>query len=960
MRSDWQGIVAALAACCAFGFAACGGDGGGNGGDNGGADAGETDTDGGGMLDVGVDADTGTQCTTEADCGVGETCEDGECVEDDQDACTFIECESNDECEEPTPFCNARDNVCVECQSDSQCDADGAVCDNFQCEVPDAQCESVGDSCDPEAGSFGIGFECSDVGTGEAQCVRTCNPELDSPCDSGSVCLGTGSESSAPGICYPSQCDGPDDLDGCDNVDNSNLFPNAETLRCASTGNDAFLCLPEGSASVGESCVADSPQLIQNGSACEAGATCQGGTCRQVCRDGASDDALTCGGGDECVGTGAENVVSDGGGFCGEQCDAYSRGQCSGQDRGCSPLNDDIGYCRNIGDKGFMEDCQPPSASNPGRNECQEGMQCITFQQGNLGQDPIAKCMPVCDAPGSDDNNRDDNDATCGGMMYGRFAHLATEPSTVDVYIDGNERVSNLSAEMVSDADESTDGSQFFGFRPRELTVDVTNGMADDNSNPLVQVEPFAKSGQVFTWAIVRTGSGIDIEPIEVPLGVEMPAEGNAAVRLVHLVPDLDTAVDVVAVPQEGDIQADGVELAAGADRGTVGGFAEVAADTYDVYVFPEGATRQEGEAVQIFEGIELQDGERSSLYVKGTAASGDAAQVGVVAVPYTAAPNAPEYTCWNRGQQDPAPASGLCFQGCDNEDFGQNSCHVEGNGCSVLGDGTAVCTPAGEKAPGESCNPQRFDDCQDGATCQPHGDDNATCRSFCVGGDPSNQSLECGEGNSCTSNSPDSVGTCQPSCQPDDNFVDQDCPEGLKSCFPESVSDGMPQGAQCSASNNLEVGEECGGSADRQIPLQNCAPGLICAYDSGTDSLPLYGPVIRRPDEKPTCQEPCDPFAEDPGCPEGKACGVTPVLTNSSEAGVCMDKAQCVSETETGTNCTEANLGTLCGNGSHCVSSQDRVLCLEFCDVETGEGCTGDTVCQEFGGGLGQCVTEN
>ncbi len=948
--SRWQRVAGTLAVFCAAGLAACGG----GDGTNAGGTSLEIDAGGTPDADVGVEPDTAPECQLDEDCGSGLVCRDQECVPE-EDACVYRECERNDECSGSTPFCNARDNVCVECQSDSHCSRDAAVCnDDNTCEIPDAQCESVGDSCDPSGAPGGIGFLCADLGQG-GTCIRPCDPRVSSPCESGSACLPLTSSDQLPYGCYPSQCDGPNDLDGCEEVSDHVYFSGSD-FKCGSVSNGADVCVPDGEKQGGESCTATSPveNVFCSGgdcSACTAGNVCRGGTCRSICRSGSSDEAFTCGGDDECIGTDNDGIIGADAGFCGEACEAYSRGQCSGSETGCMALDNETGYCRPIGDKGFMEDCEAA-------DECQEGMQCITFQQGGSGVDRIAKCMPICDPAAPDEPDQRANDATCGGMMYGRFVHLADAPSEVDVYVDEGVQVDNLATGVISDADTEAEGPQFFGFRPRQLDLQVTDAAGGDTSNPLAEASPFAESGQVHTWAIVQTGSGLDLQAIDVPHDVEQPGEGEVTVRAIQQVPDFGTEVEVLLVPDGGTLADDGMQLADEASRGDVGKFVEIPGDaTYALHILEQGADREAGEALEVIEGLELEAGSRTSLYLKGTVAGGDGAELDVVEVAYAEAPKQPDYTCWGQGQVDPAPASGLCLQGCEAADYGQGNCFADGNGCTRFQDGSQLCTPRGDNEPGEECNQNRFRSCVGGATCEEYGDGTSRCHAYCTGGDSDNPELNCDEGETCTAQSSGSFGTCEQSCSPDDRFIDEDCPEGRKTCIPQSRRDGEPQRATCSPSNDRELGDECGGSSDRDVLLQNCQPGLICAYENATDAEPLVGPFLRRANEEPTCKEPCDPFADDPGCPEGTACGVDLAFQASSEAGLCLEKAQCLDNQQTGTRCTEANLGTMCGEHSHCVRSGERVTCIEFCDAETGEGCTGDTSCEPYAGGVGRCV---
>lgn len=976
MVSQWKRCCTVLAVCLSVGLAACGPpeedpDTGVDTGDTGVAPDGDVD-EGDTMADGGGDTTGGPECMVDDDCSGSQVCEQEECV--------APSCSSNDDCSEPTPVCNEEADTCVECMQNADCSQGETCTDNNTCKAQGAQCAAVGDACDPEGGPAGSGFQCVGIATSDqsGQCLKTCDPQASSnPCSSGQACLPASNSQDANFVCYTSQCTGPDDLDSCDNIESHPLFTETSSFKCVSLSNDADLCMPDGSKAAGETCTAASPVtglFCEEGQTCEAcqkGNACIGGTCRQICRANAGDDRYKCGGDNaSCVGANASNIVTGGAGFCGEQCDAYSRGQCSQDGEGCYPLNNDVGYCRSAGSKGFMDECQPATGDNPAKNECKEGMQCITFQQN---PEQISRCMPICDAPAPDEGNRNDNDATCGGKMYGRFAHLASDPSAIDVYLNGNRKVNDLSTGSTSDADGSTDGSQFFAFNPSEQNVQIVDGSASDASSPIVESKPFVKSGQVRTWAVtVDANADPVLKSVPVPVGVSAPASGKAKVRAVHQVPDVTggggnaVSVDVVAVPQSGSLGSDGLELLAGGSAGATGSFAEVAADTYDLYLFEQGASRDDGNELAKLTGITIEADTTSSIYLTGTAASGDNAELTATMVPYTSAPKQPEYTCWNRGQQDPGPASGLCLQGCDVPgDYGKDSCFKDGNSCAPLGQGGShFCVPGGDKAVGDSCNPSGFMTCEEGAFCREYGDGSGTCHSNCIGGsNDSNSTLTCADSRSCTADD-GNFGRCNPECSPSDSYGDQNCPENLRSCFPESVDmQGNAQGAFCSPSHDKEEGNTCGGNPDnRQVTLQNCKAGMYCAYDQATSDQPFIGQFVHRSDTEPTCKKPCDPFADDPNCPDGQACGVDLAFNASSEVGVCMDQAEGLNSKSTTTRCTQANVGKVCGDHSHCVSAQGQHICYEFCNWSDKSGCTDPThECQPFSngpiGGLGICA---
>ena len=964
MARFWNRVVVVFAVCLSLGLVACGGK---NKKDNNknknkGDAMTSPDTDAG-MEDDTAESDTeedGTSspdCVNDMDCDSGEECKMGQCV--------AKSCTKDDDCG-TDKYCGSNGS-CVDCLENSHC-SDGEVCNTESNTCEASQCQRAGDSCD-KSKDAGNGYECVDAGNG-AKCMEACDANAENPCSTGQVCLPTDTSMDPATACFLSQCNGPADTMGCKDIENHDLFPMTSDFKCVSLVNDATMCMPAGSKKTGESCTATSPVRglfcgeNEPCEACQSGNVCIRNTCKSVCQADGDCSASN----DTCVGKNAADIVDGTAGFCGEKCDAYSRGQCSDSGEGCTALNNDIGYCTGIGSKGFMEDCQPPDAMNPQRNECAEGMQCIAFQQEDqqAGRKGIYKCLPICNPPSAMDNNTDDNDATCGGTMYGRFVYLGQNPGNIDVYIDGNKKVEDLATGGVSDADGNTMGTQFYSFRPAELNIEVTDGSASNAMNPIATGKPFAKSGQARTWALTPGASGgLSFEAVDVPRNVSAPASGKAKIRAVHLVPDFmsggsSTAVDVVAVKQSGSL-GNGTELAAGANMGDSGDFKEVDADTYDVYIFPKGATRSSGNELNKLTGITVSADSTSSLYLKGTAATGDNEDLAAVAVPYTSAAKAPNYTCWTNSPQNPAPASGICFQGCTVDDYGQNSCYQSSNACSPLG-GDHFCLPHGKNKVGDSCDPGSFRDCEEGARCQEFGDGSGKCWSYCVGGSSSNQTLTCQGSRTCTADM-GSFGTCQKSCMPGNNFKDTNCPSNLQTCFPESADTmGNPKSAYCSASADKKEGDMCGGSSSRQLALQNCKPGMYCAYDSGTVDAAFGGVFTMRENESPTCKKACNIFEKNTGCPQGTACGVDLVFGASNEAGVCLEKAKGVSSGATGTRCSKKNIGKMCGPNSHCIDNAGTFLCIQFCDWETEEGCTGNAKCEPSNvtgqpiGGVGIC----
>ena len=834
----------------------------------------------------------------------------------------------------------------------------------------EGECMSAGQTCDP-ANEPGSGFECVDAGKGP-KCMKHCSDQSD--CSSvGSLCLPAANTQNAPTVCYNSQCNGPSDLESCSgsNFDGSkhDLFQGASEFKCATLVNDSNLCVPAGQKNAGEACTATSPVqglFCQQGStctACQSGNVCLSGVCKPLCVDNPSNSELECSGQNEtCIGANDSNLVSANAGFCDEKCTAYSRGECSDSNEGCTPLDNSKGYCRPTGQKGFMEECTPPDAQNPKRLECKEGMQCLAFQQSSTSRQGIYRCIPICNAPNSMDADPRDNNATCGGTAYGRFAYFGTSPANIDVYVGGSKAVEDLGQNKVSDADSSTMGDQFFDYSPAELDVKVVDGSQSGTMNPIVSEKPWMTSGMVKTWAVTPKGGNMVIQAIDVPRGVSAPAANKAKVRIVHLIPDFMSSgssvnVDVVAVPASGSLGGgNNIDLAADAAFGDAGSFMEIDGGTnHTIWIFPKGANRSMGNELAKFSGVSVPSGEIMSIYAKGTNGTGRS----IAKLSYTDAAPAPDYSCWS-SSSNPSPASGLCFQGCDVEDYGKDSCFSDKNGCRPLG-ANHFCMPEGDKKPGDSCDAGAFQDCEEGAFCKQYGDGSGKCQSYCEAGG-SNSVLQCGSNTTCSADQ-GNFGTCERTCEPGNNFADTDCPPNLQTCIPESKNNGNVEGAYCSASDGKMKGQDCG-QGGGTLALQNCQPGQICAYESGTRQSPFQGIFELRDDSNPTCREACNLFESDPGCPQGYACGVDVVQTGSAEAGVCLEKGSGIQQDpEAFTPCGQQNVGKMCGPNSHCILAQGQPVCYRFCDWATKEGCkeSANTTCQPFSngpiGGLGICA---
>lgn len=846
------------------------------------------------------------------------------------------------------------------CTSDDHCTGE-KVCVQDTCQTLTPQCSQVGDSCNPDSRRpAGANFACKDTGFG-AECRPTCTVTSDpsaSSCGSGSICLGA--QVGNQGYCVDNQCSGLTDTSSCSGVQANDLFSDySNGAKCRAIGNDTNLCVPAGGQGIGETCNAVSPVVgffcdnKQHCEACGTGASCLNGTCHTICQGDAacSSDPE----GSVCVGESDADIFDSGVGFCDEKCEAFSRGQCSQSDEGCVPLNNSVGYCHEHGSKGYMATCDPPDDANPNRRECGEGMQCLRLQSKNsvTGQKEVARCLPRCKPPAQGGTGTEDNDVTCRGTVHGRFVHLLSSPSTLDIYVDGTRKVDDLNTDAVSDADPTTSARDFQEFTAAELQLEAVDGTQSNNSNPLAASTPTITSGEAVSLAVTPGKNGPTMFEFPVPRGISTPPSGKTAVRVVQAVPDFGTPVDVEMVPAGDATLSNATTLGTDLRRGA-GEFLEVDSGNYDVYVFDATQSTSIGNELKKFAGITLPAQGTQSLYVKGTDSGSDSEAVEVTAIPYRSAPDAIARTCWASGD-DPAPASGICLQGCQIGDYGDDSCAGASNGCSPFGQ-RHYCLPRGSATPGDACTPKvqsAYSDCEEGAYCEERGDGSGECASYCLGGSSSNTTLSCQSGRTCSADS-GNFGTCKLSCTPGSDFKDTTtCPSNLQSCLPASGSSGNYTGAFCSASGMTSTGNNCGeGRPAGSTILQNCEAGNYCAYGDGTEQSLLAGMFQQRAGSKPTCRNSCNPFGSS-SCPSGQACGIDLVYGGGTAAGLCLDEASSASSATTGTSCNASDVGNMCGDHSICIPNQGQHICLEFCRWSDKRGCSGRMSCQKPDDGL-------
>ena len=162
------------------------------------------------------------ECATSAACDTYTTCVSGACVPLECVAST--DCPTTDVCVQNTDG----DFVCtaIECTSDDQCSAEGAICLQNICVLPGtATCAADGEVC-----QFANDC-CSKQCDGETKlCVPFTGCTEDGDCEEGETCGPTGEcVSAGPAACTPETCDG-----NC----------NEETGECEPAGTGPSICSP--------------------------------------------------------------------------------------------------------------------------------------------------------------------------------------------------------------------------------------------------------------------------------------------------------------------------------------------------------------------------------------------------------------------------------------------------------------------------------------------------------------------------------------------------------------------------------------------------------------------------------------------------------------------------------------------------------------------------------------------
>jgi len=902
-------------------------------------------------------------------------------------------CGSDDDCSGSTPVCNTESGTCVECTEGGDC-ASGQVCDTDAQECVASQCGSgsSGESCDPSLDA-GEGWSCVDAGNGPV-CMKSCSMSDGSSCSGTEICMRTG-ERSASAVCFPSQCQGPTDTQNCDGVDEHPRFRSySNGAKCVNYSEDALLpssisdrledcgsaslCVPSGTQGTGDACNVVTTGDCEEGQgcqACNAENTCQGRICRSICTSDSECGSQE----NSCLGLDNNDVVGEDVGFCAESCDLYDGQQdCNSMGEGCQRLTNNIGYCGEVGEKGNMERC------TRGANECAEGLTCLGLRSEGAGS-VVSRCLPECAPAGRDESIRRAA-AGCGGTYHGRAAYAHGDPATVDIYANGNRLVDDLAPGATESGVMNADYFELDvdALNRGSVAIDVTDGSASDASNPELTEDIFASSGLVETWLVHWNGQ-LAITPIPIRRSVTQPGTGAMVGKIQGgtVVPDFESNgsavdVDLVAVPQGGSLSSDKVVLGEELGSEALGeAFAEIEAGSFTLYAFPESANHQMSNKIAEVSGLQVGARERATFVLNGTADDSDSVGVEAVKLPYAEAPAAPRWSCVALG-------AGYCLNECRESDYGTDWCG-ENSSCAPFQGNTppSYCLADGgaTRDPGDDCTLRTLaPSCKEGARCSVDGSGQGKCRSLCVGGsDDSEGDLTCESAQTCSA-ARGEVGPCLNSCTPGQNMEDTSCPENLQACVTNVVGEeGDGQAAFCSASGTNEQGDECGGSGDPLTSLlQNCEPGTMCAHGTGIkDSLrlALQGMFLEKPRvsagvcrqsvdnptaPRPTCRPTCEPFADDPGCPDGEACGLD--LANGTPLnGVCLEEGDNIDSPASETKCQD-NIGKMCGDASYCLPqpASGGVIrrCFEFCNANTDEGCT-EGECEElrgFGVGIGLC----
>ncbi|WP_158542245.1 DUF4397 domain-containing protein [Lujinxingia litoralis] len=883
------------------------------------------------------------------ECGAGSACFDGECVLRSSECLDDFDCEGHQQCAAGQCINNTSCDTATDCAPGQTCDDEGAcverqcsrssqcpesyVCDEGLCRTTPRQCTEVGQDCVP-GDATRSGFACEDIGDGP-RCYETCTEyrvcgnggQATSAydCSSGQACVTDVSLQLKP-VCRPSECGGVLSAEeDCAEIvaENPALFANG--VHCG-LQNGVRTCLPAGNAQENESCTAASD--------CEEGLVCVTGvdslidiqtgnnTHESYCARPCSNDGQ-CGGDQACIGETSGALM--GMGFCGDRCEPFGHNgaQC-GDDLACVPVDGVDGLCarETTRERDLYENCSD-------NTQCPDSSACIQIDEG------VRRCLPSCDPTLG---NAAQRDATCPSASTGAYtqiAHFGAELPAVDVLVDGEVILENVSFGDIA----GEEGFLSLDAGERQVVVRATGGAV------LFDGELEVDAGDAVVIAAVDNAdadNGISVLTVPVARD-EASVSGAAKVRVVHAVA-LPGSVDVVFVEQDSDVSVASNRHYAltAATFGAIGNYIELDAGDYDVYVFATGAFEGD-EALRIFT-FTAEAGAVTTEF----ALDSESSPLG--SVPYLSAPVGRMLggTCLNLIQGAAFIGSGFCLETCANADqWGVGGCTNANDRCDDFGDGSGVCFPSNGNEVGDACSSDS--DCVDGAHCDATSTGAGVCRSYCQPAEQTNDALGCESGEICVGQEGiDNFGKCRIPCNAGADNTDPNCPADQQGCF-------GPEGqTYCQPSGDVAFGEDCG-----QPSKQNCEAGMVCARRSNTlggflqsaftDATQLGAPGG-------VCSQVCEPFVGDggdSGCSEGYACSPITPDGASTSAGHCVERTD--KKIRSLQPCDVADGGKMCDENSFCIVEavnacvEPQGICVQMCDFYGGGGCTDGTVCEPW-----------
>jgi hypothetical protein len=349
-------------------------------------------------------------------------------------------------------------NVCGDrtpCRGNADCNATTEVCLSGCCEprTVEGNCTRQDQACAGDDWSNN-NFLCD---TGLGLCLTRC--DTDEPtCPNASWCFPLLDPGTAAldGACYSGDCCTPGGA--CD------FACNDGTGTCYAAGNNAAFCLDGGNVGAGGACTVISENPAQ---VCQPGLFCLNGTCVEPCDS--NDDC----GDEECVPV-FDQTNTYRPGVCGQACDAFSAGECDGDEQ-CEFR---IGAFSGIITAWLCADPENPSAPvvvdpifgtcDPDgvTNRCPEGHfcdeladgtgRCVQFCDPSLqGTAALAHCQMTEGASIFLDQN-DDEQFFAYGMISDTAVVEAAENATLQVALESGGEVALASRVNLADGTAST------------------------------------------------------------------------------------------------------------------------------------------------------------------------------------------------------------------------------------------------------------------------------------------------------------------------------------------------------------------------------------------------------------------------------------------------------------------------------------------------------------------------